>query len=459
MLLAEQLVGEARERRAREMDVRERSVDGASAFAFLGVAVAIALTIPSDRALDPILLAGLVAGYAVVSRVRFEFAEAYVSAEQLVFVAMLMLLPVQYVPLLVTAGAILSLLPDFKDGTWHPQRWISAISHCWAAIGPVLVIGILAPGTPTLADTGIYVLAFAAQLVLDFAWAIGRDRLLDPLPVKELALNYWRASRVEAILSPLAFVIGMVALDEPTALLVIGPLVWLLSVFSHDRQERYTATLELNRAYRGTVMLLADVVEFDDNYTAHHSRSVVDLVQAVAEELDIDQARRQELEFAALLHDVGKISIPKEILNKPAKLTQEEFELMKTHTIEGQFMLDRVGGLLANVGEIVRSCHERWDGTGYPDGLAREEIPLEARIVFACDAYNAMTTNRPYRAAMPAQEALAELEANTGTQFDANVVAAVVKVIQQGEPEGRSTDHVRALIASVQVPERVGATG
>ena len=99
------------------------------------------------------------------------------------------------------------------------------------------------------------------------------------------------------------------------------------------------------------------------------------------------------------MHDVGKIAIPKEILNKPAKLTDEEFELMKSHTIEGQALLDRVGGRLARVGEIVRSCHERWDGRGYPDGLRGEEIPLAARIVFCCDAYSAMTTDRPYRAA------------------------------------------------------------
>ena len=101
-----------------------------------------------------------------------------------------------------------------------------------------------------------------------------------------------------------------------------------------------------------------------------------------------------------MLHDVGKIAIPKEILNKPAKLTDEEFAVMKTHTIEGQFMLDRVGGLLGRVGEIVRACHERWDGKGYPDGIAGEQIPLAARIVFACDAYNAMTSDRVYRKAL-----------------------------------------------------------
>ena len=103
-----------------------------------------------------------------------------------------------------------------------------------------------------------------------------------------------------------------------------------------------------------------------------------------------DQLRN--LEFGALLHDVGKVAIPKEIINKPGKLDADEWQIIKTHTIEGQRMLDRVGGFMSEVGRIVRSHHERWDGGGYPDGLAGEAIPLEARIIAACDSWNAMTT-------------------------------------------------------------------
>ena len=149
-----------------------------------------------------------------------------------------------------------------------------------------------------------------------------------------------------------------------------------------------------------------------------------------------------------MLHDVGKISIPKEILHKPAALTDQEFEIIKHHTIEGQFMLDRVGGLLGRVGEVVRSCHERWDGLGYPDGLAGEEIPVAARIVFACDAYNAMTTDRPYRQAMSREAAVAELVANNGAQFDPKIVAALTKVVEHGEPAAvTSIEGIRAVLA------------
>jgi HD-GYP domain-containing protein (c-di-GMP phosphodiesterase class II) len=301
-------------------------------------------------------------------------------------------------------------------------------------------------------------LAIIAQIGMDFAQTVIRNTLLDRVHIWDLAKGFAGSARVELILSPVAFVATLAAYEEPLVLVaVIAPLVWLLDNFSRDRAARYAAALELNRAYRGTVMLLSDVLEFEDEYTAQHSRSVVDLVNAVADELGVAPDERQELEFAAMLHDVGKISIPKEILHKPSALTEREFEVIKHHTIEGQFMLDRVGGLLARVGEVVRSCHERWDGRGYPDGLAGEQIPISARIVFACDAYNAMTTDRPYRAAMAAEAAVAELRANTGTQFDPKVVSALIKVAEQGVPLALSTsDGVRAVLAAAPVAQSAG---
>jgi HD-GYP domain-containing protein (c-di-GMP phosphodiesterase class II) len=135
------------------------------------------------------------------------------------------------------------------------------------------------------------------------------------------------------------------------------------------------------------------------------------------------------VEFAALLHDVGKIAIPKEIINKPGPLDDAEWALMKTHTIEGQRLLDQVGGFMREVGQIVRSSHESFDGRGYPDALAGEAIPLEARVVSCCDAYNAMTTDRSYRRARPPRAAVEELRRCAGTQFDPRVVEAVVAVV------------------------------
>jgi HD-GYP domain-containing protein (c-di-GMP phosphodiesterase class II) len=126
---------------------------------------------------------------------------------------------------------------------------------------------------------------------------------------------------------------------------------------------------------------------------------------------------------------------------------------MKTHTIEGQRMLDRIGGLMLDIGRIVRTSHERWDGAGYPDGLAGESIPLESRIVSACDAFNAMTTNRSYRAAMSLLEAREELERNAGTQFDPDVVRALVSIVFLAElPSTQASVEVESRHAGAYAP-------
>ncbi|MEX1141715.1 MAG: HD-GYP domain-containing protein [Thermoleophilaceae bacterium] len=464
MLVAEQLVGDARERRRRRMSRRERIVNAISAAAFVAVAVAIAVVLPVQREADPVLIAGLVAGYAIVSRVRFEFGSTYVTPEQLAFIPTLLLIPLPMVPAVVIVAALLAQLPDFLDGSWHRDRWVSSFADSWFCIGPVLVLAAMAPGTAAISAIGAYVAAFGAQIAGDVAWATLRGRILDSLPYtdhlpfREIWRDYAGVARFDAMLTPVAIAVALVAADEPVALLALAPFVMMLESFARERGERYAKALELQRAYCGTVMLLSDVVEFEDRYTAEHSRSVVDFAHAVAEEMKVDPRERQTLEFAAMLHDVGKIAIPKEILNKPASLTEAEFDVMKKHTIEGQYMLDRVGGLLGSVGEIVRSCHERWDGKGYPDGLKGEEIPLAARIVFACDAYNAMTTDRVYRAAMSSEDALTELTTNAGTQFDPGVVAALARVIVRWEPQaGYVPDDIRAVLAEGALARRFGA--
>ena len=457
-MLAEQLVGEARARHPRGMDARERRVLGISAALFLVAAIAIAALLPSEREFQPLLLVGLVAGYALISRVRFEVGNWFVVPESLVFVPLVLLAPLPYVPLLVAWRRCCPCCPSSSTAAGTASERSPASATAGSPSAPVLALAWLAPGEPSLAHFGAYVAAFGAQFGFDLAWTILRDRLIDQIPYRTIIDGFIGTFRFDAILTPIAFVITLPAVEEPLILLTIGPLVWLLETLSRDRRERYTATLELQRAYRGTVMLLSDVVEFDDKYTADHSRSVVDLTHATADELGIDPAQRQELEFAALLHDVGKIAIPKEILNKPSALTASEFEVMKTHTIEGQFMLDRVGGLLARVGEIVRSCHERWDGSGYPDGLTGEEIPLESRIVFAADAYNAMTTDRPYRGALSQQQAINELRAGSGTQFDPRVIEALCVAVATTDPSSNpAADEVRALLVHSSVADRLGA--
>jgi polar amino acid transport system substrate-binding protein len=166
----------------------------------------------------------------------------------------------------------------------------------------------------------------------------------------------------------------------------------------------------------------------------------------VCDALGLGARDRRNLEFAALLHDIGKIRVPDEIINKPGKLTDAEYEIVKRHPVVGQEMLERVGGVLAQVGVIVRHHHERWDGRGYPDGIAGEAIPLAARIICVCDAYSAMTTNRPYRAALPVADAVAELQRCASEQFDPNVVMALMRTVAE-HPEHRPARTLLELAA------------
>jgi putative nucleotidyltransferase with HDIG domain len=254
---------------------------------------------------------------------------------------------------------------------------------------------------------------------------------------------------VDAALTPVGLLAAKSTHSVILGALAIVPLLGLLAVFAHERRRRLEGMLELSNAYRGTALVLGDVVEADDAYTGQHCRSVVALTLDVAERLKLGAERRRNLEFAALLHDVGKVAIPKEIINKPGKLDPHEWTIIKTHTLEGQKMLDRVGGFMREVGLIVRSHHERWDGGGYPDGLAGEQIPLEARIIACCDTWNAMRTDRPYRRALSVEVAVAELRSNAGKQFDPGMVDAFLRIVA---PEAVSSLAPSATSAPASAP-------
>jgi HD-GYP domain-containing protein (c-di-GMP phosphodiesterase class II) len=145
----------------------------------------------------------------------------------------------------------------------------------------------------------------------------------------------------------------------------------------------------------------------------------------------------EELERVAQLHDLGKLAVPDEILSKPGALDEREWEFVRQHTIVGERIL-RASPALRSVAGIVRASHENWDGTGYPDGVAGEEIPLAARIVHACNAFVAMTSDRPYRTTLPVEEALDELERCAGTQFDPTVVRVLVARVRDEQEAERA---------------------
>jgi HD-GYP domain-containing protein (c-di-GMP phosphodiesterase class II) len=190
---------------------------------------------------------------------------------------------------------------------------------------------------------------------------------------------------------------------------------------------------------------LARAVDAKDSYTRSHCETVSALCELIGKELDLEPERLRALRLAGLLHDVGKIGISDDILLKPGKLTEEEYEVMKSHSTIGHRIV--MGAALPQYATWVLHHHERPDGRGYPDGLVGEEIPLESRIILVADAFEAMISDRPYRPGRPQEEALAELGRHSGTQFDPGCVSALRHVLSHRTIETADVDYAELATA------------
>ncbi|ADB52203.1 HD-GYP domain-containing protein [Conexibacter woesei] len=424
---------------------------------FLVVATAVALLLDSGRSFDLGPAIVLVLAYGALSHVRFYAGAGHTVPTQLVFVTMLYTLPTELVPLLVLLGMVVGNLPDYARGVLHPARMLMLPGDAWHAIGPALVLLAAGAVDPTGGDWVWLIPALLAQFAIEFVVSAVRAQLALDIPLRDQLRALEWVWLVDALLTPLGVLAAMASVDRPYAFLLVLPLALLLTVFARERNERLEQALELGGAYRGIAMLLGDLLEDADEYTGgDHTRGVVALSLEVADELGLDVRERHNVELAALLHDIGKIVIPTEIINRPGPLDEREWELMKSHTIEGQRMLDRVGGPLADIGRIVRASHERWDGGGYPDGLTERTIPREATVVAACDAFNAMTTDRSYRQARSTRAALEELREHAGRQFAPEVVDAIVRVVARELPEEERSAATSASLRSAQSPVELG---
>ncbi len=189
---------------------------------------------------------------------------------------------------------------------------------------------------------------------------------------------------------------------------------------------------ELERTFVSTIAALANALEANDEYSSSHARWITDMALLVGRALELDSEALKRLELGALFHDIGKIGVPSEILQKAGPLTDEEFKIVKSHPELGEKILAPIDRL-ADVRPIVRACHERWDGLGYPDGRKGDDIPLEARIVLVCDAFHAMVTDRPYRSRLSSDEAVRRLGEASGTQFDPVVVDVFLRLYADGD--------------------------
>lgn len=407
----------------RERARRLLATEGAAAVLFLAAAVPLAALVPWPRALSLTAVLVTVVGYLVAARVTFRVGSAITFPTQLVFVPMLFLLPTPLVPLIVAGCSVLDLWPHLLRRRLSLTRVLARIGDSFYSLGPVLVLVLVGEQTLSWQRWPVLVLAFAAQVLADSSSGLARSWFAEGIaPSGQLPMLWLYLT--DACLSCVGLLVAGAAIGRPGLVLLSLPMVGLLWLFARERQQRIDSELALSTAYRGTALLLGDVVEADDHYTGAHSREVVDLALAVADLLGLDPRARRNVEFAALLHDVGKLRVPKAIINKPGNLDDAESAIIRRHTIDGEAMLTRVGGLLATVGHYVRSSHEHYDGSGYPDGLTGEAIPIESRIVCVCDAFSAMTNDRAYRLALSHREAIAELRRCAGTQFDPMVVQA-----------------------------------
>ena len=221
---------------------------------------------------------------------------------------------------------------------------------------------------------------------------------------------------------------GLVAFAVPPALMMLSARRYLERTAAAMEEVR-EANVRLRRAHRDTIAALSRSMEAKDLYTGGHTGRVAAVSIALAERLGFDAEALEAIEIGALLHDIGKIGIPEQILRKEGPLDDDEWAIMRTHPLVSDFILAEL-----DLDPIVRACarssHERIDGHGYPDGLTGEEVPLPARIVFVADAFDAITTDRPYRRGRSTEAALAEIEANAGTQFCPRTVSALHELWQ-----------------------------
>jgi putative nucleotidyltransferase with HDIG domain len=442
----EQLLADTLGRERAQLTSSERLSGGLSIGALVAATAGLWLiTPPGAFAILPAVLCVLV--LAVSIRIRFYTPLGFTVPSQLAFVPLVFAVPAAIVPIAVALAFPLALLPSTIRRQTRPSRAAFQVANAWFSVGPAAVFAI-AHVQAQDAGAALLVAALAAQFATDFANSALSFAVSRQVEIREQLRESW-VYAVDAALSPPALICAEALHRTPLASVAMVPLLGLLAVFAHERQKRLESTLELSNAYRGTALVLGDVIEADDGYTGEHCKSVVSLALEVASGLRVGADRLRNLEFAALLHDVGKVAIPKEIINKPGKLDPHEWEVIKTHTVEGQKMLDRVGGFMRDVGLIVRSHHERWDGTGYPDRLAGEAIPLEARIISCCDTWNAMRTDRPYRNALSHEVAAAELTSAAGTQLDPSIVDALLALV---------TDELSTEPASAGRPEKTRRT-
>jgi len=267
------------------------------------------------------------------------------------------------------------------------------------------------------------IVAFSVNTAL-LSYVLSTERGVSPLEVWTSGLAW--AFPMQIALTFLGASVAQVMSIDPFALaLFFFPLVLSRQV--------YLRYINLKEAYLDTVRSLVGTIEAKDRYTRGHSDRVASLSERIASSMGMSETQVESVRIAAQLHDLGKVAMADSILQKTGKLTASEIDQIRTHPAVGAQIVEKVPAL-RELAPVVRHHHERYDGTGYGEGLARDAIPLEARILAVADSFDAMTTARSYRPAMPVAEAVNEMVACSGDQFDPVIVGHLFKVLDFDEP-------------------------
>jgi HD-GYP domain-containing protein (c-di-GMP phosphodiesterase class II) len=325
------------------------------------------------------------------------------------------------------------------------DRWTPAAIGLVSLTAIAAVCGALVPWDRLRREwqLAMYWVAMLAITAAVYTFDVPTLSILLLLPMMALTCFFWDHRKlvvVNLIGAAVVFTLPVDtgdASDSASALIITLPALIAVALLAGVLSARFNTMRRAERGrYKATIEALSTALTARDGYTGSHSQETLWLVNAICDELRLTTNACEYVADVALLHDIGKIGIPNEILHEPGKLNDAQWEVMKQHPVIGERIVVTVPGL-EEVARAIRHEHERWDGGGYPDGLKAGEIPLASRIVLVCDAFHAMTSDRPYRKAMNVDDARLELSRNAGTQFDPTVVGALLHVLDRREPAER----------------------
>jgi HD-GYP domain-containing protein (c-di-GMP phosphodiesterase class II) len=385
---------------------------------------------------DNLVLFFVFAFLAVFAEVYATWIPAYkweISSSIAIYLAGLFILgPDLALPLVFLASLVSELLLR-----WGGRRdaWATAIVPIAFNVGQAVVAvsfaGILlrvfgreALAMRTATDFALAVSAFVVYFTLNVSLVVGIIAATQRRPFLHLLLENLRAFFVQyTVLCVSAILLAVLrSISIWHVFLALFPLTLV-----HISFRSY---LKLQTQARSTFERISQLLDARDHYTAVHSSEVAELAVDVGREMGMPQGDLEQIDIAARVHDIGKVAIPDAILLKPGALSDEEWKLMKTHPVVSAQLIEGIE-IYAAVVDAVRHEHERWDGSGYPDGLKGEEIPLISRIIAAADIYNALTTDRPYRKAFSPAEALRMIGEMRGTSIDPEIALLLVRVIDK----------------------------